>query len=188
MKMKKKAILGILVFLGLLFLPARVFAIPMLPSSFYGTVTYNGENVPDGTLVEALVNDQVAAQGYCFTYEEKSIYSLNVGGDDPATPAQEGGREGDMIAFLVGGLPADQTGIWRSGTNVELNLAVISSLPLGSPQATPTAIATQTPIGFAGSIERVEQEPAAKFPTGIYTAIIALIALSGGFFYFRRKK
>ena len=186
--MGKAAIPGAIILSALLFPPARAFAIPVLPSSFYGSVTYNGENVPDGTLVEALINDQVAAQGYSMTYEEKSTYSLNVGGDDPATPEQEGGGEGDTIAFLVGGLPADQTGIWRSGTNVELNLAVLSSLPLGAPQLTPTAVATQTPIGYADSIEREAHQPPAKFPTGMMTLIIALIALFGGFFYFRRKK
>jgi len=123
-----------------------VLAIPPLPSSFYGTVKVNGDNVPDGTLVRALIDGQVYAQGHTQTYRGDSGYSLDVPGDDTDTAAREGGREGDIIQFEIGGVLADQTGTWHSGTNVKLNLTAFAAGPLPLPQATPSPVPTQTPI------------------------------------------
>lgn len=125
-------------------IPAR--AIPSLPSSFYGMVKINGVNVPDGTVVQALIGGQVYAEVYTQTYQGNSVYALDVRGDDSETAAQDGGREGDAIQFKVGGTSADQTAVWRAGTNVSLDLTASSSGPIPTPQATPTPVPTQTAI------------------------------------------
>lgn len=137
------AVLSVLVSL---FIVSPVMAVPVLPSSFYGTVKLNNANVPDGTLVKALIGGKVYAQAFTQTYQRNSVYSLDVPGDSTDTAALDGGKDGDTIQFLIGGIQAAQNGTWHSGTNVELNLTAVSTNTLQPPQPTPTHPATQTPI------------------------------------------
>ena len=122
-------------------MPAGAF--PPLPSSVYGTIVVNGTRVADGTLVEALINDQVYAYTTSLTYEGDSAYALDVPGDDESTQVIEGGVEGDVIVFRVAGQLAGQTATWRSGTNQELDLSVTTQAVSGTP--TPVVQATPTP-------------------------------------------
>jgi hypothetical protein len=145
-RMQRFAVQTIIICLALLVTPVTALAIPPLPSSIYGTVKVNNANVADGTLVEALINDQVVASGYTQTYQGDSVYTLDVPGDDGSTTAIEGGKEGDKISFKVGGVLANETGVWHGATNVMLNLTITSGTPLNTPQPTPTHVATQTPI------------------------------------------
>jgi hypothetical protein len=128
-------------------IPALAF--PPLPSSLYGTVKVNDGSVPDGTIVRALIDGQVYAEGRTQTYQGDSVYSLDVPGDDTATAARDGGREGDTIQFEIGDVLADQTGTWHSGTNVKLNLTGSAAGPLATPPPTPSPVPTQTPIPVA---------------------------------------
>jgi hypothetical protein len=193
MAQKLKIFAAVTVLFALLIHTTTALAIPSLPSSFYGTVKFNGANVPDGTLVEASIKGQNVAQGYTQTYQGESVYSLDVRGDDTDTAVQDGGIEGDIINFNVGGLPAVQTGTWHAGTNVSLNLTVVSSSQLGSPNATPTAIATQTPIAYQQNGGASEGD-ATKSSNGIIQkpAIIVLavilVSLIIGAVWFYRKK
>jgi hypothetical protein len=123
-----------------------VLAIPSLPSSFYGIVKVNNANVADGTLVQALIGGQVFAKGHTQTYQGDSVYALDVPGDDTDTIIKEGGRDGDTIQFQIGGVVADQTGTWRSGTNVNQGLSASSAATLTAPEATLTPVPTQTAI------------------------------------------
>ncbi len=138
--------LSLMVFIVSLFvvMPARAF--PSMPSSFYGTVKVNGANVAEGTLIQALIGGQVYAEAYSQMYQGDSVFALDVKGDDSDTAAQDGGREGDAIQFKIGGVLADQTAVWHSGTNVNLNLTASPSGTISTPQATPTAVPTQTAI------------------------------------------
>jgi hypothetical protein len=149
--MRSKTVLFSLILACLSPLLAAVpaLAFPPLPSSFYGTVEVNGDNVPDGTIVRALIDDQVYAEGRTQTYQGDSVYSLDVPGDDTATAARDGGHEGDTIQFEVGEVLADQTGTWHSGANVELNLAASATGPLATPPPTPSPVPTRTPIPLA---------------------------------------
>ena len=123
---------------------SSVHAVPPLPSSFYGTVKFNGENFPEGTVVEALINGQVISQTQTLLYQGDSVYSMDVSGDDPSTTVVEGGQEADVIQFRVGGLVAAETGLWESGTNVALDLSITGSSSPEPPQATLTPMPTQT--------------------------------------------
>ncbi len=139
--------ISLLVICAALFaVPSSVLAIPALPSSFYGTVKLNSANVPDGTLVQAFIGSLAIAQGYTQVFQGDSYYALDVPSDDTATPAIDGGREGDTIAFKVGGITAHETGTWHSGTDVQLNLTVTAASTPVPPLATPTDLPTQTPI------------------------------------------
>ena len=145
--------------------------IPPLPSSFYGTVKVNGENIADGTMVKALINGQVYATGYTQTYEGNSVYSLDIPGDDSSTTTIEGGRDGDTVQFMIGEAQAVETGIWKSATNANVNLTATVAAPLNTPQATPTPVPTQTPIKLPKKLPTattyVEPQPTepVSFPT-----------------------
>jgi hypothetical protein len=145
-------------------------AIPPLPSSFYGTVQVDGENVPDDTVVQALIDGQACGQGRTQTHEGVSVYHLDVLGDDTDTAAHDGGREGDTIQFEIGGVLADETGTWHSGTNVELNLTGSGAGFLATPPPTPSPVPTQTPVS---SGQAAKQEPG---DFGLSTVVVLLLA------------
>jgi len=152
-----------------LFLATPALAIPPFPSSFYGTVKANNENVPDGTLVQALIGGQVYAKGFTQTYQGNSVFALDVPGDDTDTATMDGGRDGDIVQFKVGGAAADQTAAWRVGTNVALNLTVSSSEPIEAPQVPPSPIPTQTNIVLVQQPSAIppaasEDSPASALP------------------------
>jgi hypothetical protein len=138
--------LSLITFIISLVITLPALAIPTLPSSFYGTVKVNNANVPDGTVIQALIGGQVYAEGFTQTYQGDSVYSLDVRGDDTDTTPQDGGREGETVQFKIGGVIADQTGVWHIGTNVNLNLTASTSKPVAAPQVTPTPVPTQTAI------------------------------------------
>ena len=125
---------------------APALAIPPLPASFYGKVRINSISVPDGTIIQALINDHVIAQAYTQTYLGDSVYALDVRGDDSDTSVIDGGVAGNVIQFKVGSILVDQTATWQSGSNTNIDLSAISSTPLAPTQATPTAFPTQTAI------------------------------------------
>jgi hypothetical protein len=129
--------------------PLTVLAFPPLPSSLYGTIKQNNSNVPDGTVITVLIQNKIVARGYTQTYQGDSVYSLDVPGDDTDTQSVDGGITGDTLVFNIGGLLAEQTGIWSGGTNVKLNLTVHSDSTMTPPLPTPTALPSQTPIVVA---------------------------------------
>lgn len=167
-----RAALSLCFLLAVLAFPSgRVEAFPPLPSSFYGSARFNNANPPDGTSVEGLINGQVFAITTTQTYQGSSVYSLDVPGDDSATAAVEGGREGDQVSFRIGGQLAEQTATWHSGTNVEMALSAVylptsipveptqPSLPTSTalvvlprtPTSTPTSTSTSTSTATATS-------------------------------------
>ncbi len=110
---------------------STAFAIPPLPSSFYGTVKVNGANAAPGAQISAWINGVKFAETTVLIYEGNTVYSLDVPGDDPSTiDVTEGGVAGDRIEFHIDGQVADQASQWAGGTNVENNLAVTQN---GSP-------------------------------------------------------
>jgi hypothetical protein len=148
-----------------------VLAFPPLPSSFYGTVKVNAANIPDGTPVTASINGTVYASSQSLTYQGNSVYSLDIPGDDSTTPAVEGGREGDTIVFTIGGTQADQTGGWKGGTNVNLDLTASTTATLVPPQDTPTPLPTQTAINVVIPPTATTQAQAAPTQTASMVAI-----------------
>ena len=147
-----------------LFIVVPALAMPPLPSSFYGTVKFNNTSVPDGTLIQALIDGQVFGEAYTQTYQGASVYALDVRGDDTATTEREGGREGEAIQFKIGNVLAAQTGTWHSGVNANLNLTALSSTPLVTPLPTQTRPPSQTPIQ-PPSATPVQAKTAAASPT-----------------------
>jgi hypothetical protein len=124
---RQKITLALLILIGGLITNVTLArAVPPLPSSFYGRVKQNGQNVPLGAYVSAWINGNQFAYSKTVLYQGDTVYSLDVPGDDASTPAIEGGVQGDTIVFKINGLPLQQTGAWHSGQNVELNLTIAS--------------------------------------------------------------
>ncbi len=175
-------------------LPA--LAMPVLPSSFYGRIKFNGGNVPDGTLVRALINGQSFAEGRTQTYQAESVFSLDVRGDDSDTPAVDGGREGDTLQFEVGGVLAAETATWHSGTNVEVNLTLTSTSGPASPPPAAVPMPTQTPIGAAPrAVATLSPTPSPTAATAVdnsgssvLIAAVAIVAVAGGALWIARRR
>ena len=129
---KRPAIIALFTVLIVLSWTVGVMAVPPLPSSFYGTVKVNGENVAFGTVVSAWIGGVKYAEDGTSFYAGDSNYGLQVPGDDPGTLGKDGGVEGETIVFRIGNLTADQTAIWHSGPNVHRDLTYTSSVQHGS--------------------------------------------------------
>jgi hypothetical protein len=118
-----------------------------------------------------LIKDKVFAYSQTLTYQGDSVYALDIPGDDASTTEVEGGREGDTIFFKIGGILADQTGVWHSATNVNLNLTVTSTNTPLPPQATSTPLPTQTSIAVVPTKNPTTQpSETPKLPTSTNAA------------------
>ncbi|MCP3934366.1 MAG: hypothetical protein GY708_03230, partial [Actinomycetia bacterium] len=72
---------------------------PSLTSSFFGTVSVDGNPVPDGTAVTATIGGVDLETTTVFTSPEGSSFVIDVPGDVPETPGDEGGVEGETVVF-----------------------------------------------------------------------------------------
>jgi hypothetical protein len=124
----KVLIFGILIVgvLSLLDLGYGLAGPPPMPSSFFGTVKINDSNVPLTTKVSAWINGIKYSEETVIMYNDDTVYSLDVPGDVAGTPEIEGGKPGDTIIFFIGNQVANQTDIWQSGSNTELNLSAFT--------------------------------------------------------------
>jgi uncharacterized repeat protein (TIGR01451 family) len=118
-------IIFMLIIGAFLFVAQPVMAQPPTPSSFYGTVKWNGANVPAGTIVHAKINTVEYVSATVLTYNGDTVYSLDVPGEDPDVTGIQGGVPGDTVVFYIGSAPATQTASWQGGTNVNLNLTEV---------------------------------------------------------------
>lgn len=91
---------------------------PALPSSFWGTVKVDGENVSEGTIITIKLGDVVLATTQVELFGEDSVYAINIPG--------ETSMEGITIDFFIGGELADQSDTWQSGMNANLNLSIVN--------------------------------------------------------------
>lgn len=124
----------------------RVKAATPLPASFYGTVKINGENVPEGTIIRAIINGQVVATTQAILFQGQTVYDIEVPADDPNTAIVDGGRDGDVIRFMLAGFMVRKTATWQSGTDTEFNLSLTANATLPPPQPTDTPPPTQTAV------------------------------------------
>jgi len=118
-----------------------------MPNWFAGNVTVNGAPAGSGTRVSARIGG--------VEYASAAVDALGHYGysppfrilpDDPATPAKEGGVNGDIVHFYV--TLADYLGgsaIFQSGAETEVHLSVTGPLPTPTPTPTPSPSPAPTP-------------------------------------------
>lgn len=88
-----------------------------LPCRFRGTVQVDGADVPEGTVITAMIAGDAyptttPAAGY-----GPSTYAIMI-----VPSAGTAYAEGTAVTFMIGSYTADQTGSWEKGGNIELNL------------------------------------------------------------------
>jgi hypothetical protein len=121
-------------------LPAMTFAQgAQPPCRFYGAVQLDGYDVPDGTVITAIIE----GVPYSTTTPEAaygpSTYVLKI---EPSAGAFY--NYGTQIYFKIDDHVAKETATWESGSNIELNLTA-STAPPPTPTPSPTPIPTPTP-------------------------------------------
>jgi hypothetical protein len=95
---------------------------PPLPASFFGEIHLSPNPPLPGTAIEARIPTLTGAIAATVVRQEGTtlVYSLDVPGDNPSTPAIEGAAEGDMVTFSIGGINV-AVAPWHSGTNTRLD-------------------------------------------------------------------
>jgi hypothetical protein len=167
MKSNKIIFVGLLVIAVLLVNVSPALAVPPTPYSIYGTVMNNGSYVGAGVEVSAWINGVKYAWNNTVISSGMTYYSMDVPGDDPSTPGViEGGVQGDLVYFKIGGQWASEHGTWHQVMSVEtLNLTV-----------SPTAVTmTQVNAGVANP------------KSGLWLIPAILVLGLCGFWIYRRK-
>jgi len=142
-------------FLGLVAAVAVLPALaqPQIPSSFYGSVTIDGQPAPDDVAVRAFIDGIDCTQappGESLAAREGgvTIYVLHVVHESQRPGC---GREGKAVTFTIAGQPASQQAVWRPGPQqADLSTGAGPVVPLPSATAPPAAAPSQ-PAGAASS-------------------------------------
>ncbi len=196
--MTKIRLLVLLAVVALVLFPAIASAQqpPELPCGFYGTVTVDGADAPEGTVISALIDGNVTATT---TTTSESRYSLIIAQPEGANNA------GKTVTFMIGDRTADQTSTWEAGANKNVDLTVgvgptdgqggairevrVTALPAGgtptvSWNATTGVLTLGIPAGATGPAGPTgpmgPEGPAGKDASnvlGIVAIVIAAIAL-----------
>ena len=148
--MRKATIFIVLAFL-LVLCATPVYAVPSLPHAFYGSVTLNGSQAPDGTQVSATVDS-----GSVITNAQNPTTTVggSYGVDSPHLLVQGDISNGATITFYVNGVSTGQTATFEAGGGpTEKNLTV--TIPTGdgvdvAPPAGPTTVEANL---FGGTVE-----------------------------------
>jgi len=121
---------------------------------FWGTATYNGNNVEDGDVIKAYDPQGV----HCGTayYVSDGNYGIHVSGDDPSTSdTDEGATEGDAITFKINGKTASivsGSNTWTNNGSVECNLSYTAPSHNITIQTNPSGLNfTVDGIAYSGS-------------------------------------
>ena len=105
-----------LVCLLLVLMAMPVFAVPPLPATFWGQVTLDGVDVPDGTEITAWVDGTQIGQVVSETFDNQSVYVLDARPPDTWDPdAGPPYTEGGTVVFRIGSSMAEQTATWTMG-------------------------------------------------------------------------
>ena len=102
----------------------KAFALPPLPSQFYGAVIINGVEAPIGTNISAYDVDNVKC-GF-ITTNEVGKYILSCKGDNLGTEIDEGAKPGDRITLYVNDVTANisKAAVWGSGSFNEIEISI----------------------------------------------------------------
>jgi hypothetical protein len=116
---------------------------PNPPSRFAGTVTIGGQPAPAGTAVVALIGSATCGTGTTFIESGQAHYTL----DSPQADSTNSGcgADGAAVTFSVGGVVANETGVWHNYQLNIVNLTVSGAATPAPTQAPATATSTPAP-------------------------------------------
>ena len=106
------------------------------PSGYYGTVTLKNNPAPAGTIISAWINGtKILPEKIIHVPGKYNLMLIN--GDDPNTPALEGGTKGDQIIFRIQTpdgqvFVSDTKGSWEEEINHRLDLSALSDKKINS--------------------------------------------------------
>lgn len=143
-----------------------VFAQPQVPATYFGSVTVGGKPAEAGTDVRGLVDGidcTQAAPGArpVLRDGETAVYVVYV-----VHNSQRPGcaRDGSMVTFTIGGVPALQSALWKPGP-LRLDLSVGSEPPIPLPSPTGT-IASAIATASGGTVPAATQSVAVTTVSG----------------------
>jgi len=114
---KKMRVISLLVALVVLALalPGTTGAHISESCRYYGPVMVDGQDVPDGTVVSAWLENPSVGPWTTTTYTHygASWYVIDIPADDLSTPDKEGGVAGDQVHFSVSSTPVPGTATWE---------------------------------------------------------------------------
>lgn len=137
-----------------------VQATPGISNAFYGSVTWNGQPAPDGTIVDARINGLAIASETTYQgkygYPQGAFYVDDYNND----------RTGQTINFFVNNVDTGQTSVFCTGCVINLDLAATGST---------------NSIGQLGSAFKQQNNPfpLTGFFLGISTAYWLIVILVG---------
>ena len=139
---------------------------PQIPHEFSGTVFVDGAPVAEGTPVQALVDD---VEGASTAVDDQSRYSLLVSGP------------GTTVTFRVGGVLANETATWESGTiDEDFYLTVGAPPPSLTISSTFGGSVTEPGEGefiyFKGTVVELVASPAAGYYFINWTGNVTTVA------------
>ena len=139
--------------------PAFADSPPNPPARFAGSVSVNGAPAAPGTTIEARVGSTTCGVTTVFNSGSEARYVVDSPALDPgANP--NCGTDGAAVTFMIGGVPAAETGVWKIYQLNVLNLtagAATTATPAASPTATRTPGAPVTGSGVdAGGASQFE--------------------------------
>ncbi len=116
-------------------LPTLAYAQALPPNRFYGSAKINGNDAPEGTVVEAYIGNTLCGSGTVQSRNNTEQYFV-----DALSGTQKPGcaKDGDTVKFKVAGLDAKETGKYATAAATNLNLTA-SGTPHNS--APPTVLA-----------------------------------------------
>jgi hypothetical protein len=91
------------------------------PCRFHGTVSLNGANVPNGTVITVII------LGYAYTATTPSVYGASTYKIDIPVPQAGINYEGQAVTFRIGNATAVQVSSWTGGGDVQVNLTATAS-------------------------------------------------------------
>jgi hypothetical protein len=159
----------VLLVTGALVLPAGVGqAQPQIPSSFYGSVTIDGEAAPDGTEVRALIDGTDCSQSVpgerpAIREGGATVYVIHVVHQSQRPGC---GLDGKTVTFTIAGRPAVQQATWKPGPQqLDLSAGTGGIVPLPTPTATVPGTQTGGPLTPARGTPTTLARPTGTPPT-----------------------
>ncbi|MCP3997130.1 MAG: DUF11 domain-containing protein, partial [bacterium] len=90
--------------------------------------------MPEGTTVTATIGGVELETTRVASSAEGSLFRIDVPGDVPETPVDEGGIEGEAVIFRIGNSAAPEGGVWRFGSHQRLDLTAAAGPDLSITQ------------------------------------------------------